>query len=184
MKGKYEAPVQKKNSKKGVALLLVLFLLVGCVIGGTVAYLMAEPVTVTNTFTAGNITLELEETTGTTYKMIPGETITKDPTLTVGAGSEACYLFVKVECAKTCIEFEMAEGWTVLDAVNNPGVYYRTVAANSTDDQDFAVLADNQVTVKTNVELDATEDMVITGYAIQSSGLNSAAVAWTTGDWS
>lgn len=51
MKGKY----QKTPGKKSIALLLALMLLIGCVAGGTIAYLTTRTGIVTNTFVAGNI---------------------------------------------------------------------------------------------------------------------------------
>nr|MDY5756504.1 hypothetical protein [Eubacteriales bacterium] len=86
--------------KKGLALVLALTLLVVGVVAGTLAWLTAKSDVVTNTFTTSDINITLEETEGGTnkeFKMIPGWTIEKDPKVTVVAGSEDCYLFVKVE---------------------------------------------------------------------------------------
>ena len=86
--------------------------------------------------------------------MVPGYTIEKDPTVTVEAGSEACYLFVKVEESEnfdTYLSYEMAEGWTALDDVDN--VYYREVAA-SEDNAHFSVLKEDEVQVKDTVTQD------------------------------
>ena len=63
-----------KNMKKSIALVLALVLVVGGVVGGTIAWLTDETEEIKNTFTVGNIDIELAETT-TNYKMIPGETI-------------------------------------------------------------------------------------------------------------
>ena len=65
--------------KKTLALLAALVLVIGCIIGGTLAWLTAKSDVVTNTFTTSDITVELKETTGTQYKMIPGYAIRKDP---------------------------------------------------------------------------------------------------------
>ena len=46
---------KKSVSMKVVVLLLAVVLLIGCTIGGSVAYLMANTNTVTNTFVVGNI---------------------------------------------------------------------------------------------------------------------------------
>lgn len=100
--GKYS----KSTGYKSMALLLAMVLLVGCAIGGTLAWLTDKTDEVKNTFTTSNIDIELTET-GTTkddttgnetrnYKMVPGWTLSKDPKVTVKAGSEDCYLFVKV----------------------------------------------------------------------------------------
>ena len=53
--------------------------MIGCVAGGTVAWLVATTDTVTNTFTYGNINIALAESTGTSYKIIPGTDIKEGP---------------------------------------------------------------------------------------------------------
>ena len=83
--------------KKGLAMVLALVLLAVCAVSGTLAWLTAKSEVVTNTFTTSDIKVELKETTGQKYKMIPGYTISKDPKATVLAGSEECYLFVKLD---------------------------------------------------------------------------------------
>ena len=69
-------------SAKALALVLVVVLLFGGALGGTLAWLTAKTDTVTNTFTVGDINIDLTETT-TDYKLVPGNTIAKDPTVTV-----------------------------------------------------------------------------------------------------
>lgn len=136
------------HGMKGLALVLALVLLVGAAIGGTLAWLTATTEEVQNTFSTSDINITLTETTGTSYQMIPGWTITKDPLVTVKAGSEDCYLFVKIEKSAnfdSFMEYTVADGWTALTDVD--GVYYRVVGPNAAD-QAFAVLADNTVTVK------------------------------------
>lgn len=102
-------------NKKGLALVLALTLLVVGVVAGTLAWLTAKSDVVTNTFTTSDIKVELKETTGTEYKMIPGYTISKNPKATVLAGSEECYLFVKLDKSAsfdTYLEYVIADGWT------------------------------------------------------------------------
>lgn len=185
--------------KKSLALVLALAMIVVCVVGGTLAWLIATTGSVTNTFTYGDINIKLEETDATVaadgsatkeFKMIPGYTITKDPKVTVLAGSEKCYLFVKVVKSTNFDNFmtcTIADGWTALDGVN--GVYYREVAA-STDNQEFGVLKDNQVTVSGDVTkamlnglTEATQPtLTFTAYACQYNSSNGthfdAADAW------
>lgn len=173
-------------ASKSMAMILALVLVVGCTVGGTLAYLMDTTASVTNTFTVGNIDIELAETTGTQYKMVPGNTITKDPKVTVKADSEASWVFVKVEEANNVdgfLTYGIADGWTELEA--NTGVYYREVAA-TTADTDFAVLKDNKVTVKSDVTkamMDSLAEstypkLVFTAYAIQKDNITNAAAAW------
>ena len=88
---------RRSVSSKAFAAVLALVLVLGCALGGTVAWLVAKSDPVVNTFTYGDININLEETTGSSYKIIPGVDIAKDPKVTVKANSEACWLFVKVE---------------------------------------------------------------------------------------
>ena len=167
--------------------IIALALVCCCVIGGTIAWLTDVTDPVTNTFTVGNIDIELIETTGATYKMVPGITIKKDPTATVKANSEDCYLFVKVEKSAnfdTFMTFETADGWTVLSEGSN--VYYREVKNNAAD-QPFSVLKEDQVAVKDTVtkemmdEITVAPTLTITAYAVQmqnGEGTFSAQEAW------
>ena len=176
--------------KKSLALFLAIAIVVVGVVAGTVAWLTAQTTAVKNTFTTSDITIELTETTGESYKMIPGCTIKKDPKVTVKTGSEACYLFVKLEKSENFdqyMTYEMAEGWTALPG--NAGVFYREVAA-ATADTTFAVLKDNQVTVKDKVTkeqmnaltADTYPTLTVTAYASQLYKNNTekftAAAAW------
>lgn len=170
--------------KKTLALVLALTLLVAGVVGGTLAWLTDRTAEVKNTFTVGDINIGLTETT-TDYKMVPGNTIAKDPTVTVKANSEACWLFVKVtksENLDTFITYAIAEGWTALPGVD--GVYYREVPASAAD-QTFSVLADNAVTVNSDVTKEmltakdfANSTLTFKAYAVQKDNVASASDAW------
>lgn len=132
--------------KKGLALVLALALLVIGVVGGTLAWLTSTSDEVVNTFTTSDITVKLKETKNN-FQMIPGYTIDKDPIVTVKAGSEKCFLFVKLEESEnfdSYLTYEMATGWTALTGVD--GVYYRIVDKTNADTT-FTVLKDNQVSV-------------------------------------
>lgn len=188
-----------KRKKKGVSTkvflsLLALVLVAGCAVGGTIAWLTATTEPVVNTFTYGKIKIQLTETTGTEYKIIPGVNISKDPKVTVKADSEACWLFVKVAEEGTFVAnrvtYSIAEGWKVLDATNHPGVYYREVDA-VTADTNFNVLAGDTtypngvVTVSENLTkkdikglTETRPQLIFTAYAVQKDGINTAADAW------
>lgn len=185
---------KKCVSTKVFLSLLALVLVVGCAVGGTIAWLTATTEPVVNTFTYGKIKIQLTETTGNAYKIIPGVNISKDPKVTVKADSEACWLFVKVAEEGTFVTdkvtYSIADGWKVLDATNHPGVYYRKVDA-VTADTDFYVLAGDAtypngvVTVSeelTKAEVNsvaATQPtLTFTAYAVQKDGINTAAEAW------
>ena len=97
-------------NKKGLALVLALTLLVVGVVAGTLAWLTAKSDTVTNTFTTSDIKVELKETTGTEYKMIPGYTISKNPKATVLAGSETNVYYRKVQTADIGTAYSVLKG--------------------------------------------------------------------------
>lgn len=188
--------------KKILALTLVFALALALGIGGTVAWLTDKTDSVVNTFTVGDINITLTETTGTDYTFVPGDTLAKDPKVTVIAGSEDCYLFVKVEEANNTATGLTGKviNWSV-DTGTDPaikwvpvpehdGYWYRTVpavAANTTEENlpSFDVLKDNQVTVNEKV----TKDMVtgltakkptitVTAAAVQKDNVNTVTDAW------
>lgn len=179
-----------KTMKKTVALLVAVSMIVGCVIGGTLAWLTHSTGPVTNTFTTSDIEVTLEETTGDTYKMIPGYTITKDPKVTVTTGSEECYLFVKMEKSNNFdifMTYEIAEGWTALDGI--AGVYYRVIETADMG-KPYNILKDDQVAVEdtvTKAMMDGLTSetyptLTVTAYASQLYKNNTetftAAEAW------
>ena len=176
---------RRSISGKMFVTMLAVVLLVGCIIGGTVAWLTYQTNPITNTFTYGDINITLQETTGKDYKIIPGVDIRKDPKVTVKANSEDCWLFVKVAASGTFVEdkvtYAVAEGWTAL--TGNDGVYYRAVSSG-TADQSFSVLAGDQIIVSKDLTKDeiksitANPTLTFTAYAVQQSGSANAAEAW------
>ena len=147
---------KKSVSMKVVVLLLAVVLLIGCTIGGSVAYLMANTNTVTNTFVVGNIgNLTLTEenddgdhTTGNEYKIVPGAKIAKNPVVTytpaqaeTGTENVPVYVFVKVgvttgerKWSVNGKEYSFDNGkvtWTVGDdwtaLTGFPGVFYNEI---------------------------------------------------------
>lgn len=154
--GKYTA--RRTSGAKVFTLMLALVLLVGCVAGGTLAWLTATTVSVENTFTVGDINITLAETTGTDYKIIPGGFSQKDPKVTVLKNSEKCYLFIHIEesnntmtvgtSTEKLVSYDMVEGWSAV--TGHDGFYYRVVDTN-TADQPFGVFKDNKVTYNENI---------------------------------
>ena len=183
--------------KKGLAMVLALVLLAVCAVSGTLAWLTAKSDTVVNTFTTSDIKVELKETTGTEYKMIPGYTIGKDPKATVLAGSEECYLFVKLEKSSnfdTYLDYAIADGWTKLEGEGiTDTIYYRVVDGTTNQiGTAYSVLKGDQVTVKGSVTKEqmnaldaegvAKPTLTITAYASQlhknATETFSASEAW------
>lgn len=183
-------------STKTLVALLSLVLLLGCSLGGTLAWLSDRTDPVTNTFTVGDIDITLTETTED-YKIVPGVNIAKDPKVTVLANSEACWLFVKVvednwptftESDGTTttrkVNYTLAQGWKPLEGES--GVYYRQVSASGKA-QEFYVLAGNEVTVsntltKSEVQGIGTGEnaptLTFTAYAVQQEGVDTPQKAW------
>ncbi len=193
--------------KKKLVIGVTAFALLLCfAIGGTLAWLVAKSNTVVNTFTYGDINISLSESENLNLKMVPGNTITKDPKVTVKANSEACWLFVEIEKSSnfdTFMTYEIADGWTQLTG-STELVYYRQVSAKDAA-QEFNVIKNNTVTVKDGVTkamlnaFDTNKDgtlsaeeqkslptLTFTAYAVQMEGFNdsqkteadNAALAW------
>ena len=174
-----------KCSKKAVALTLASVMLIGGVGGNTLAWLLDNGGKVTNTFVESNINITLTETdTDTTatgiqhnYKMIPGWTIPKDPTVTVEAGSEDCWVFVKITESTTpkldtYISYGIESGWSKIDSVSTDEVIvvgrkvYKDDTTKTfsvigytdtkgTDEETDDVFVANQVLVRDTVDMDA-----------------------------
>ena len=105
----------KKTSKILLSVLCIVAVLTVSV-AGVLAYLIDQTNVVTNTFTVGDVQIKLDETKvdpegkpvtpeekteiGNEYHLIPGQTYTKDPTVTVLTGSEESYVRIKVTINK------------------------------------------------------------------------------------
>ena len=179
-----------KKYLKVLMIVALAVLLVGTTFAATYAWLTAKTDTIVNTFTAGNISITLNETTGTKYKMVPGVKIIKDPKVTVKEGSEQCWLFVKIEKSDkfdTVMNFSVADGWQLVPGETN--IYYREVTVSGEDavigeDQVFSVLAGDEITVidTTTKEqfnaLGTSPTLTITAYAVQRKGIADVSAAW------
>lgn len=189
---------RRNVSNKTVAILLALVLAIGCAVGGTLAWLISKTESVVNTFTYGDINIDLYEhgynasennlekskvKSVDNYKIIPSVDLPKDPTVEVKANSEACWLFVKVEEENwnEKVTYEIANGWNALTGQTD--VYYREVGA-VTEDTSFNVLKDNEVTVSDTLTkedikgITTNPTLTFTAYAVQKDGITTAADAW------
>ena len=99
-----------KTKSKALLLTLCAVLLVTASVLGTMAFLTSTA-SVKNTFTVGSVKITLDEAKVTpdgkpvegaarvaenSYKLMPGHTYTKDPTIHVDAASEDCFIRAKV----------------------------------------------------------------------------------------
>ena len=207
--------------KKFKALLVVAcaLLLVAASVFGTMAYLTSTD-TVTNTFTVGKVNIKLDEAKvnadGTSvtpaervkensYKLLPGHTYTKDPTVTVLNGSETSYVKMTVTFSKasaldaifapTGAELTSifngydAANWIYKDNTKDATAdtrtyefwYKETVGAPTADvalDALFdSIMVPGEITKE---QLATIEGMTITvnAYAIQADGFADADAAW------
>ena len=202
-----------RTKTKALVLALCAVLLVVTTVFVTMAFLTSED-SVQNTFTVGEVTISLDELDvdgddwltdnkeytkdGSTtirdkaneYKLIPGKTYTKDPTIHVGAKSEPCYLFVKVENGlvnaeadgNTTIAKQMEnKGWFPVNGTED--VYYYgtlTTIAAVNGGQDKVVF--DEFTIDDSVEADdlvkyADKEIKVTAYAIQAEGFEKTDIA-------
>ena len=207
-----------KRFKPLVLALCAILLVVGTILG-TVAYLQ-DTASVVNTFTVGNVHLKLDEAvvdekgeptggrteTGNAYHLIPGETYTKDPTVTVLKSSEESYvrMMLTLNCAgeldaifapNGAVLTEIFKGydatkWEYVDVTrgNDNTItyefrYFETVKPQKDTDLVLDALFDT-VTVPntmTGEQLATIADLKITveAHAIQATGFANADDAWT-----
>jgi len=188
MRGKFEAPRHCKHRKrvsvgwKPLVLVLTLVLAVGCVAGGSLAWLTDRAGPISNTFTIGNIDLGANDAPSTvsaeniTY--VPGQTIERDVTFTVAQGSEPSYLFIRVQEENNAAAG--LNGKVVQYAVNNdlatvPGHdgYYYMVVDTPAEDKSISVFANNQFTVNPDLTKDAID---APGFQAPTISVTAAAV--------
>lgn len=184
-----------KTKNKALILALSAILLVVATVFTTVAFLTSTA-SVENTFAFGQVKITLDElkvdtagtpTDGVTrvasnkYHLLPGHEYTKDPTIHVAAGSENCWLFVKVEnglkniIGPDTIEAQLADiGWTLLEGSTNV-YWYKNVAAETNDIPVF-----ESFKIKGEITNDVIADygskkIIVTAYAVQADGFTSEA---------
>lgn len=217
MKEKVKKWVRDKRFETGMKIgVLVLSCLViwGCFQKNTFAWFTAQSEQVVNTFTIGDINISLQETDAKkdetdgiykkAYSFVPGRTLEKDPSVTVTAGSEKCYLFIRVEeennthadLEGSIIAWEVRTGdWSpVIGADQKPigGYWYRIIEQNDEDPltedkqgKKLYILKNNKVTVNKGV----TKEMVDTintnkpsltfkAAAVQYEGMANVLEAW------
>ena len=158
--------------------------------GGTYAYYQDVSEEKVNTFNANQVTVDLQETTGDEYNIIPGTSQEKDPKVTVNATVDA-YVFVEVtDNTDGLVNWEIAEGWKELTGFGKT-VYYREVKA-SEEAQVFDVIKDNEVyydaslinedMLDENGELKDGLELTFKAYAIQAEPFANAVEAWNGKD--
>lgn len=212
------------KARKILVSLAALALVAAISIGGTLAYLTAQS-TVKNTFTVGKIGMTMDEAlvnedgkpvkrSGDTltevtnpgeatrvnensYKIMPGHTYTKDPTIYVAAKSEASYVFIAVKNDVAAYEAETVSdgytridaqiannGWTATSGITAPDgytIYYKTQAATGNAAETLSIfsnfkIADNAESVAGYA--DFVGNVNIFAFAVQRDGFTGYAEAW------
>ena len=193
--------------KKTLTIVMAMVLVAAVAITGTLAYMSAQAAPVTNTFKFGSMTIELDESkvnengqiiTGegamrvkeNTYKVAPGATVAKDPTVHVVKGSEKCYVYVSVQNNMLINDKEVASytpntGWTKIgeNTAKHTVVYkYAQAVDASSATQDLTpvfsqVTFDGNDITLGNVEQLNNKTIVINAYAHQSENIENVTVA-------
>lgn len=201
-----------KTKSKALLMTLCAVLLVAASVLGTMAYLTSTTGPVTNTFSIGKIAITLDEApvnvygevvegarrTENQYKLVPGHTYTKDPTVHVtDENSENSWIFVKVVNGIAAYEADTKiakqitdKGWTKLTGVDGvDNVYYReydkdSAVKNFVVFENFKIADDaNTKADWSNINADSTK-VIVTAYAIQKdANLATAADAWRAGSF-
>lgn len=191
--------MRTRTKAKALALAVCAVLLVVATVCVTMAFLTSTD-SVTNTFTVGNVTITLDEadvkTDGTyesnatvrvkanEYKLIPGHTYIKDPTVHVAQGSEDCWLFVQVEngladaedAAQATIAEQMAaKGWTLVTGETDVYAYSQKQSAGA----NVGVFDSFTISGTADVSAFGNATINVTAYAIQADGFSTAEAAWT-----
>lgn len=185
-----------KKMYKMMLLALCAVLLMAASVMGTLAYLQMTTQTVTNTFTVGKVEITLQEygidenghKTATVLgassglsniKLVPGRKIEKNPFITVTAGSEACFLFVKVKVTENLQGYAAIDWdtnlWKLVTGTTDTYYYAGTYAAGT------PVNVFETVTCVDNIdEYTVTSGLTIevTAYAVQTEGFDDAEDAW------
>lgn len=183
--------------KKTLTIILAFALVIAMSVAGTVAYLTSQD-SVTNTFTVGKVKITLDEAKvdengaavtpaervkANSYKLIPGHAYTKDPIIHVDANSEKCWLFVKVENGISAIEDSAntiaaqlaANGWSAVTGAAGVYAYKQSVAGGT----DVPVFGSFKIAGTAAVASYEKATVVVTAYAVQADGFDTAAAAWT-----
>ena len=110
---------------------------------------------------------------GNKYKLVPGKTYIKDPTIHVSADSEECYLFAKITMGDKFTISGMTD-WT---RITGTDVWYYNTTAKANDN----VVVFKTITYSSAVageETPSESNIVVTAYAVQKDSFDSAADAW------
>jgi len=136
--------------KKVLALAAAVAILAIATVGASLAW-FTDTAEAANTFTVGNVSIALDEAkvdefgkkltggqaervSSNSYPIVPGDVLDKDPTVTVNAGSAACYVFVRVDNQLSpYATLDIDKDWVPMDGDNYPGLYRYKVVVSGAD---------------------------------------------------
>ncbi len=222
-----------KTRSKALLVVLCAVMLAASSVFGTLAYLTDED-QVTNTFTVGMVEISMDESDvdkmgqrlnkqggiwkegdaladrvqGNEYKLIPGCTYIKDPTIHVDKDSEEAYLYVELEIRDNHDLMELLKKhdlpdqlWNLLEGSSQSSwrpigdskdaedgtrtyllAYDEKVAGNGVSDTDIILF--NSITVPaafTKEDLKTLDQfkIITTAYAVQAPSFDTAEEAWS-----
>jgi hypothetical protein len=185
-----------KKLNKAILLALCAVLLVTASVMGTLAYLTHTTGPVTNTFTVCNVSISLDEAkvdvygeldgntrvTENTYKLIPGHNYRKDPMIHVNAGSEDCWVFMKLnnglgDAAAITIHAD----WTLVETAADGGKVYAYKTTLKAGQSTTALFEGFTFDSEADPAQYDDETITLTGFAVQADGFDTAAKAWAAG---
>lgn len=190
--------MKNRKLRKALLALCCAIALVAISVGATLAYLTYTE-KVTNTFTVGNVKITLDETDvddstpnedrdrENSYKLMPGQTYVKDPTVNIDTGSEDCWIFVTVDNQiADIIDGDLKTQITTnkwIELKEGTGVYYQEYVSGDSDKNAVKRIVFNNFKIKSDVDNEELEDydgktIIVNAYAIQKEGFSTAAAAW------
>ena len=193
--------------KKTIVLISCLTLAVCMSIGATLAWLTSQTGTLTNTFTVGKIGITLDEaktdyneivsnertTSGNSYMIYNSAELPKDPTVTIAADSEDCYVFMsfKVSDELSAVIEDIVidtEHWTEVDGHEGLYVYSQNkeaVIVTKGDSENKLPPLFTEVKVKADGNLDSltgNDTIIVKALAHQSNGITYQNAVQTAAD--
>lgn len=186
----------QKNPQHRIAIIGAVAAIAVLLLGATqitYSYLTASSDTVVNTFAGGAISIKLDEAlvdtdgnpVGSTrviansYEITPGASYTKDPTITVLAGSEDAYIFIYVDNAlpEEYFSLNYSDSWVAVATTGTKTLYVYQSVVTSTDEDITLDPIFTTVTVSTDITSEQIEalgevQLTIQSYAVQAEGVD------------
>ncbi len=174
--------------KKRMTIIVAVSLICLIAAGGTVAWLTDKDEAV-NTFAVGKIDITLTEPawpgSNTLQKLYPGAVIGKDPTVTVEANSENCFVYVLIEnelngTVPNAVTLDIdTVHWNLVKKTGNRSLYVYCSKIESSPSPSVLekifsrVTVDENVVTETNISLLNSKTIKVRAYAHQSEAISA-----------